>query len=153
MELNEAISRLRNFRDRYKEWAEKDDYDITVMAVNHLIAHAEKSEPNWEGKDLDYNATLTHFAHQIDIPLWKAMAMMRYAKEKAEGQGKCARCGEPIGEWALCSKCETETSKPEAVSDWEKVLPKKRPETSRCDPKNDFSWGYNRAIEIGRAHV
>ena len=44
------------------------------------------SEPNWEGKELDYNATLTHFAHQIDIPLWKAMSMMRYAKEKAQAE-------------------------------------------------------------------
>lgn len=37
------------------------------------------NEPNWKGKKLNYDATLAQFAEQIDIPLWKAMAMMQYA--------------------------------------------------------------------------
>ena len=39
------------------------------------------NEPNWKGKNLDFKATLAHFAQQLDIPLWKAMAMMRYAQK------------------------------------------------------------------------
>ena len=37
-ELRESVSRVMNFRDRYKEWAEKDDTDENVSALNNIIS-------------------------------------------------------------------------------------------------------------------
>ena len=36
-ELQGAIDRVRNFRDRYMELAEKDNGDINVTALNRLV--------------------------------------------------------------------------------------------------------------------
>jgi len=34
----------------------------------------KKTEPNWEGIDLNYNCTPAVFAEQIGIKLWQVMA-------------------------------------------------------------------------------
>ena len=60
-----------------KKW----DY-VCDCAVGKEWKLDNRAEPNWEGKDLDYNATLTHFAHQLDIPLWKAMACCKFQQER-----------------------------------------------------------------------
>lgn len=60
----------------------------------------ENNEPNWEGKEIDYNCTLLYMAHQLDIPLWKAMTMMKYAKSKV-----CEECGCPKREKLDSDSC------------------------------------------------
>ncbi len=42
--IREAIARVKNFRDRYKEWAEKDASNIYVKAIDTLISYAEEQE-------------------------------------------------------------------------------------------------------------
>ena len=41
-------------------------------------------EPSWKGsaENINYDCTLAFFAKQIDIKLWQAMAMMKYAERK-----------------------------------------------------------------------
>ena len=63
------------------------------------------TEPNWEGKDLDYACTLAKFAEQIGIQLWQAMAMMKYAEFKGglmiQGFPKKKECGKSYE----CNNC------------------------------------------------
>ena len=40
--LRGAVDRVRNFRDRYMELAEKDNGDINVTALNRLVDLAER---------------------------------------------------------------------------------------------------------------
>jgi len=41
-----------------------------------------KKKPTTDWTSLNYNATLGHFAQQLGIKLWQAMAMMKYAELK-----------------------------------------------------------------------
>ena len=35
-------------------------------------------EPNWEGKNIDFNCTATKLSEQLGIELWKTMVILKY---------------------------------------------------------------------------
>lgn len=58
-------------------------FEVGVLVGLLIIVMILLVMRNMDIKELDYNATLPHFAHQIRIKVWQAMAMMKYAESKS----------------------------------------------------------------------
>jgi len=69
LKLQEAIRAVKNFRDRYKEWAEKDNTDVNVSALNTLISVAQSIIDKGEAKQMtvvEIENKIEDFAEWVD---------------------------------------------------------------------------------------
>jgi len=85
MTIEQAVNRVRNFRDRYIEWSEKDNEDINVKALNKLIEVAEQkkeAKPTPEKDEAFYKACEYICNHPNEIKIFFIEAMKHYLKRQ-----------------------------------------------------------------------